>query len=96
MAKDIEATERALAENLSRLSRLRSQQKLLRDRGAEMFNRGMERLDAEEDPPSPAPMSSFQEAVGQVQQAGGFGVLDWEAMGIPSADPLAWAQEYVA
>ena len=64
MAKDIKATERALAENLSRLSRLRSQQKLLRDRGTEMFNRGIERLDMEEDPSSPAPISSFQEAVG--------------------------------
>ena len=64
MAKDIEATERTLVENLSRLSRLRSQQKLLRDRSAEMFNRGIERLDVEEDPLSPAPISSFQEAVG--------------------------------
>lgn len=59
VAKEIEATEQTLAEALSRLSRLRGQQRSLRDRGVEVFRRGMERLE-EEDPPSPAPISPTQ------------------------------------
>ena len=82
ISKDIASAEETLAQALSRLTRLRSQQRSLRDRGAEVFRRGMDRLEAEEEPDSPQPMSAEQQLVGQAQSDGAVGVLDWESVGI--------------
>ena len=89
MARDIAATEEALAEVLGRLSRLRRQQQSLRERGAEAFRRGMERLEEVEEPDSPRPMSEKQVLVGQAQSLGVFGVVDWEAIGMTPYVPPA-------
>ena len=53
-AKEIAAAEELLSETLSRLTRLRRQQQTLCDRGAEVFRCGMDRLEMEEEPDSPA------------------------------------------
>jgi hypothetical protein len=93
VSRDIEETEKVLADALSRLTRLRTQQRSLRDRGAEVFRRGMARLEEEEEPDSPRPMSEEQSLVGQVQSLGAFGVVDWEAVGVPPGDDLSWLND---
>ncbi len=85
-AKEIAAAEELLSETLSRLARLRRQQQLLRDRGVEVFRRGMERLEAEEEPDSPTPMSEEQSLAGRAQSLGAFGIVDRESLGL--GDPL--------
>ncbi|KAK4120743.1 hypothetical protein N657DRAFT_648523 [Parathielavia appendiculata] len=82
VARDIEETERVLAETLSRLSRLRSHQRSLRERGAETFRRGMVGLEEEEEAEPDPPMSVEQSLVGQAQALGASGVVDWEFSGV--------------
>jgi hypothetical protein len=102
IAKEIAQTEEVLSETLSRLTRLRGQQQKLRDRGAEVFRRGMQGLEeAEEpDPPVPSseePASEEQSLVGQAQSLGAFGVLDWEALGLTTpGDASSWLPEPLA
>ncbi len=48
-AKEIEDTEKVLAEALSKLSRLRRTQQALRKRGAEVFHRRMQGLEESEE-----------------------------------------------
>jgi len=55
-AKEIAAAEELLSKTLSRLVCLRRQQQTLRDRSTEVFCRGIDRLEAEEEPNSPAPI----------------------------------------
>ena len=93
VAKDIASTEELLSETLSRLTRLRRQHQALRDRTAEVFRRGMEGLEAAEEPDSPKPMSEEQFLVGQAQSLGAFGVIDWEAMGL--SDSLAGSSSWL-
>ncbi len=47
-----------------------------------MFRRGIERLEAEEDPPSPIPMSAEQHSIRHAQFLGAFSVIDWEALSL--------------
>jgi hypothetical protein len=91
IAKDIEKTEKLLAEALSRLSRLRAQQNFLRERNTEAFRRGMARLEEEEEveveegSDSPQPMPEEQSLVASAQSLGAFDVLDWNSfLGAPS------------
>ncbi|AEO59792.1 hypothetical protein MYCTH_2308322 [Thermothelomyces thermophilus ATCC 42464] len=82
VSKEIAETEALLAQTLSRLSRLRRLQQSLRDRGAEVFRRGIARLEEEEEPDTPPPMSETQTLTGQAQALGTFDVLDWESIGL--------------
>ncbi|KAL2194407.1 hypothetical protein P885DRAFT_43316 [Corynascus similis CBS 632.67] len=81
VARNIAEAVEALAETLNRLTRLRRHQQSLRERGGEVFRRGIERWKAEQEPDSPRPMWEEQSLVGQAQALGTFGVVDWEAMG---------------
>jgi len=64
-AKEIAAAEELLSKTLSRLACLRRQQQTLYDRGTEVFRRGMDRLEAEEEPDSPAPIPEEQLLIGR-------------------------------
>jgi hypothetical protein len=59
IVKEIVSAEELLAETLSRLSRLRRQHQSLRDRGAEVFRCGMEKLEEAEEADSPVQMSEL-------------------------------------
>ena len=84
--KALEA-HREAAEALARLTRLRQQKRYLRDRGNDLFARGMEGLDELDQINSD--LNSFgefdvqvleSESVENVQSVGGFGVVDWNAI----------------
>jgi hypothetical protein len=68
--------QRDLNERIARLTRLRKQKKALVTRGHEMISRGMRSLDELE-----AAEKDEAEAVIGVQAMGGFGVVDWNAVG---------------
>jgi hypothetical protein len=63
-AKEIAAAEELLSETLSRLTRLRRQQQILYNRSTKVFRRGIDRLEMEEEPDSPAPIPKEQLLIG--------------------------------
>ncbi|PNH32595.1 hypothetical protein BJF96_g4158 [Verticillium dahliae] len=76
----LEELQSQVAEALSRLKRLRTQKRSLHERGVKMVNQGLQSLDELD-----SAEREESEAVVAVQAAGGFGVIDWSALG--SFDP---------
>ncbi|KAM9873269.1 hypothetical protein VDGL01_12653 [Verticillium dahliae] len=76
----LEELQSQVAEALSRLKRLRTQKRSLHERGVRMVNQGLQSLDELD-----SAEREESEAVVAVQAAGGFGVIDWSALG--SFDP---------
>ena len=86
-----EQAEKDLSEVLGRLQRLRRQEELLRKKGFELFERGMQEEDAAiAREASDAAVVVRQQCVGDLQSSGAFGVVDWDALDFDapvSADP---------
>lgn len=80
--EDIEKAEERLNEILSRLARLRRQRRVARERGSELFRRGMREVDDEDGVRSQEEaIIAEQHAVGEAQLAGAFGAIDWDFLG---------------
>lgn len=83
MEDDIEKAEDELQKVLARLSRLRKHRRLLASRGDELFVRGMRELDEEDGVRTQEEaILEEQQAVGDAQSMGAFGVIDWTAVGL--------------
>jgi hypothetical protein len=78
---DIEKTEEAVAEMLSRLARLRKQRKLLQGKTSELLARGLRDLDEEDGVRSQEEaILAEQQAVGGLHSLGALDIIDWTAM----------------
>jgi hypothetical protein len=73
---------------LSRLMRIRRQRKVLRERGSELFARGVQSLD-EMGGEDEVLAVEEQSAVGDAQAAGAFGVVDCGAFELPFLEQAA-------
>lgn len=83
----LEKSEDQLLEIMARIARLRRQRKLLKERGNELYRRGVAGLSMEEE--RDTLIVETQQAVGDAQSLGAFGVLDWDALGLaPDLPPL--------
>ena len=80
-ADAVEEAQRKASEAVARLSRIRKQRALLRTRGAEMVNRGLNSLDELE-----AADREESEAAVAAQEVGALGVVDWNAVGLSFLD----------
>lgn len=84
-----EKAEEDLSEVLGRLQRLRRQEEMWRKRGFELFERGMQEEDAViENAASESSVVARQQCVGDLQSLGGFGVIDWDALGVDFLAPV--------
>lgn len=83
-----EKAEEALQEALSRLARVRQIKRRARQREDELFKRGMQELDEADGVTSSDPVVERQQAVGDVQFLGGFGVIDWDQIGLDLSTPV--------
>lgn len=74
------ALQQQVNERIARLTRLRKQKKMVVSKGHDMIRRGLRSLDELEE-------AERQEAdaVIDVQSFGGFGVIDWSSLELPSA-----------
>lgn len=78
---DIEKAESALTETLARLVRLRKQKKVLKERGSDLFVRGIRDLDDIDGVRSQeSAILEEQQAVGEAQAAGAVDMLDWSSI----------------
>lgn len=87
LSAELAAASSRLNEVLGRLERLRKQEALLASRGFSLFEQGMQEEDeliGETDADSS--VLSRQQAVGEAQSLGAFGVIDWDA--VLGLDPL--------
>jgi len=84
---DIEEAETNLTETLARLVRLRKQKKLLKERGSDLFVRGIRELDEVDGVRTQEEaILDEQQAIGEAQAAGAVDMLDWSSILDPSLD----------
>jgi hypothetical protein len=84
---DLSKAEADLQEALSRVSRLRQQREFLRKQSAELFARGMRDLDEEDGiATQEESILAEQQAVGEAQSLGAFGMVDWSAIDLSGFD----------
>ena len=84
-----EEAEQALMDAFARLRRLRTQEKSLKERTAELTRRGMRDLDeADEVRSQEEALLAEQQAIGDLQSLGCADVIDWSACVLgPLVDP---------
>lgn len=100
--KDEFVRQQALvSEKLARLSRLRVHRRALVAQGVSLGQQGLEALNAElaeeEAVEDPSEVLARQDAVFDAHAVGAFGVLDWDAIGMPGDDglDLSWLNDPV-
>ncbi|KFA69399.1 hypothetical protein S40285_10793 [Stachybotrys chlorohalonatus IBT 40285] len=82
-----ESAVQALAEATARLTRVRKTREALRKRRDEAIRRGLRGLDEEDEVSEEPLIIETQQAVGDLQSMGAFGVVDWDAVGFDFAGP---------
>lgn len=87
LSKEEEKAMSEVNEAIARLNRIRAVRAKVKSKGAELFDRGAAEADAEVGVDSSVVVET-QQAVGAVQLAGGFGVVDWDAVLSGSEIPL--------
>ncbi len=87
LKEERESAEKAFEVAFAKLQRLRKQERLLETRSSELFQRGMRELDEEDGVRTQEEaLLEEQQAVGDVQSLGAFGVIDWTASGFDFND----------
>lgn len=79
--KELMELQSSLAEAVSRLQRIRKIKKRVKERGAELFERGMQELD-KEDNILPALQSHEEWVVNDLQSLGVPNDIDWASLGL--------------
>ena len=77
LQRQMSVLHQSVNERFARLARLRQQKRLVKTKGVDMIRRGLKSLDELEEVER-----CESEAVIDVQSSGGFGVVDWNAVGV--------------
>jgi hypothetical protein len=94
---DIEKAEEVLTETLARLARLRRQKRVLRERGTELFSRGVREVDEVDGVRSQEEaILAEQQAIGDAQASGAVDMLDWSSILGSDLDPSLFSSGVVA